>query len=312
MKSYTEVKALLGTESFEAKAPESPIKVKDGKSCRLNAAVLSDLHVSEKIAEQTKNAYLSLDDLAFAQNRIDVLTFAGDLTNNGKENEYRLLSEKLNKIKTVDNIVPVTGNHDIRFGAFSSTLKNFAEFCSDVNSNLKVPGLWYSNDANGYTFIVLGSVKRRFEEATLSKEELIWLDKKLTANDSKNKPVFVMLHQPLKLTHNLPNSWDMPGTKAGSVGKESDMLEFVLGMHKNVFLITGHLHRGFNQFTFEEHSDIHCISVPAIGLYNKDSDYSTPGLGIMIEIYDDEVIFRPRNFIEGRYIPKLETTYTIE
>ena len=104
----------------------------------------------------------------------------------------------------------------------------------------------------------------------------------------------------------------MPGTKAGSVGKESDMLEFVLGMHKNVFLITGHLHRGFNHFTFEEHSGIHCISVPAVGLYNKDSDYSTPGLGIMIEIYDDEVIFRPRNFIEGRYIPKLETTYTIE
>ncbi len=311
MKSYEKTVSALGADRFEPHTPEVPIKVKDAENCRLNAVILSDLHLSQTKPERTENIFHCINDLSFAKSRIDVLTFAGDLTDNGRKYEYRYLADRLKALNTVDHIIPVTGNHDIRFGAFSSTLTKFARFCEDVNNRLKVPGLWYSYEVNGYTFIVLGSTKRRFEEATLSKDELLWLEKKLCANDMKNRPVFIMLHQPLKKTHNLPNSWDMPGTKAGSVGDESDMLSFILGMHQNVFLITGHLHRGYNKYTFEERHGIRRISVRAAGLYNKDSDYADPGLGFTMEVYDNEVVFRARNFIKGRYIIKQEKSFEL-
>ena len=315
MDSYVKFIDKLNACGFNRRTSEVPINISDSERCLLNAVILSDLHISQSVSQskiqQTENVFHCINDISQSSSRIDVLTFAGDLTDNGKENEYRYLAENLCELNTVEHIVPVTGNHDIRFGPFKNTLKNFAGFCSSVNNRLSVPGLWYSYKVNGFTFIVLGSVKRRFEEASISKDELIWLDKKLTKTDEEGKPAFVMLHQPLKFTHNLPNSWDMPGAKAGSVGKESDMLSFVLGMHKNVFLITGHLHRGFNKFTYEESNGIHCISVPSAGLYNKDSDYSNPGLGFTMEIYENEVKFRPRDFINGRYIPKHEKTYKI-
>lgn len=312
MKSYDEILKALGADQFTAKKPEVPINIKESEKCRLSAAIISDLHVSQKISGQTENVFHCISDIAQAKSRIDVLTFAGDLTDNGKEAEYRYLSEKLTEVQTVDHILPVSGNHDIRLGSFIRSQRNFHDLCKSVNNSLDVHGLWYSYKVNGYTFIVLGSVKRRFEEATLSKDELLWLDKKLRECDEAGLPVFVMLHQPLKKTHNLPYSWDMPGKKAGSVGSESDILKFIFGMHDNIFLITGHLHRGYNKYTYEEHGGVHCISVPSAGLYNKDSDYSKAGLGFIVEVYDDEVVFRARDFINGRYIPKAEKRYKLK
>ncbi len=311
MKSYEKIVSALGADRFEPHEPEVPIKVKDAGNCRLNAVILSDLHLSQSKPGRTENIFHCINDLSYAKSRIDALAFAGDLTDNGRKYEYRYLADRLNALNTVDHIIPATGNHDIRFGSFTSSLTNFALFCESVNKGLKVPGLWYSYEVNGYTFIVLGSTKRRFEEATLSKDELIWLDKKLRENDAKGLPVFIMLHQPLKLTHNLPNSWDAPGNKGGSVGDESDMLSFVLGMHSGVFLITGHHHRGYNKSKFEERHGMRRISVPAAGLYNKDSDYADPGLGFTMEVYDDEVVFRARNFIKGRYLIKQEKSFKL-
>ncbi len=104
----------------------------------------------------------------------------------------------------------------------------------------------------------------------------------------------------------------MPGTKAGSVGPQNDRLRALLGSFRNVFLITGHLHRGFNAFTYEMHDGIRCVSIPALGLRNKDSVYAQTGLGFWLEVYADRVRFRARDFAQGAFLPEADKCFDLE
>ena len=74
MKSYEKTVSALGADRFEPHTPEVPIKVKDAENCRLNAVILSDLHLSQTKPERTENIFHCINDLSFAKSRIDVLS----------------------------------------------------------------------------------------------------------------------------------------------------------------------------------------------------------------------------------------------
>ncbi len=128
---------------------ETPLCASDPASCLLRAALWSDLHVSERHDAQTQSFLACLPDLAAAQEPIDLLTFGGDLTDNGRPAEYRILAEAFRSLQTVRHVVPVTGNHDIRFGRFPATVQKFSAFCRAVNPAIDVRKLWYAYKVNG-------------------------------------------------------------------------------------------------------------------------------------------------------------------
>ena len=171
----------------------------------------------------------------------------------------------------------------------------------------------YTKEINGYTFIVMGSDEEVMEEAYISDAQLEWLDESLAAATADGKPVFVILHQPLKDTHGLPIPWGNGTNKnAGHVGDQSEEIQAILNEYKNVILISGHLHLGFGQYTYEKVGNFHAVNVPAIGKGNADGDYNEFSTGYSVEVYENEVLFRARDYANGKYLADYDFTITVE
>ncbi len=289
---------------------DTAITPKDEENCKMTAVLWADTQISDYLLSRDEYMKAACRDIAAANGTIDALVIAGDIAENGKGSEYRVVLDNLNMFKgKVNSILPATGNHDIRLRIFGNTVKTFSEFSSAVNENLNLDKLYYSYEVNGYKFIILGSTRTEFEESHIDETELNWLDSQLKDATANGLPAFVILHQPLKDTHNLPDAWGSPIQTAGSVGAQSDNLKKIMSSYKNVFLITGHLHSGFASYTYEEIDGIHGVNLPSLTI--ADGGYDHTGTGIVMEVYEDSVLFRARDFSQGTYLPQFDMEYKI-
>lgn len=304
----------LGVACSGTAAPstDDPIKAQDEENLKLSVVFWGDTQVSDYMFSRAEALLASCEDVSNAQGRVDVLTIAGDIVENGKGSEYRVVLDYLALCGNVGHILPATGNHDVRLRYFPQTVKNFAEFANTCNSSLELDRLYYSYEAEGYTFFILGTISSTFEEADIDEEELKWLDAGLASAATGEKPVFVVLHQPLKDTHNLPDAWNSPFDWAGSVGKNSDDIKDILSKYENVYLLTGHLHSGLGENNFEKINSFVSVNAPSVGIVSKDDGYEANGTGYMIEVYEHSVVFRARDFANGTYLPELGIDKTFE
>ncbi|MGN0531328.1 MAG: metallophosphoesterase [Eubacterium sp.] len=302
-----------------AMAESTPIKT-SSTSVKLTFAAWGDPQTSSStitsaLAARAKNTEASANDLGKAKSTLDALLIAGDITENHTTEEYSMMHEFLVD-KGVKNIIAAEGNHDIRSSKYSEAKDGFVDFTNGVNaaigSKLKIDKMYYSYTLNGYKFIVLGSEESKPEESYISQTQLNWLDSQLKASTKYGKPVFVTMHQPLKDTHGLPDTWNNNITKkAGSVGEQSDKIKAILNKYKNVILITGHLHTGFGKYSYQKIGNFHSVNLPSIGITNQDG-YEAPGLGYVAEVFDNKVVFRARDFINGEYLPKYDIKIYID
>ncbi|MGN1124484.1 MAG: metallophosphoesterase, partial [Eubacterium sp.] len=257
-----------------------------------------------------KNLILAAEDLKNSQSKVNALVIAGDITEDCLENEWEYVYNDISNVG-VENYILATGNHDIRNSSYSTSLKRFTENANKLNasvgSSISIDKMNYSCTVNGYKFIVLGSDKKEFEEAYISNAQLKWLDSQLKASAKDGKPVFVIAHQSLKYTHGLPNTWGGGTNEAsGNIGAQSDDIKDILNRYQNVIFISGHLHTGFGKYSYEKIGNFHSVNLPSIGIDNEDTDYSKASLGYMVEVYDDSVIFRARDFASGCYVEKYD------
>lgn len=290
---------------------ETPIDVLDESSVKLTFAALADPQVSNYMFERERVMHGAGDDLANSSVDIDALLIAGDIAENGLQCEFDTVASHISDAP-VSHYIMATGNHDMRLRAYKQSTKRFCNFTNGLNetagSDLTIDKVHYSYEVNGYTFIVMGTNKTEMEEAYISPEQLEWLDETLDKASGK-KPVFVVLHQILKDTHGLPLTWGSgKNEKAGSVGEQSDDIKAILNKYKNVILITGHMHTGFGQYTYQKVDNFHSINLPSLCIDNKDGDYNGPGIGYMVEVYSDKVVFRARDFDDGCYVPDYDLT----
>ena len=289
---------------------ENPIKPKDAENVNLVFAALADPQISNYMFDRYKVFGAAMEDLHAAEG-IDAVVLAGDVAENGLAEEYQLVYDGLSGIEGC-RYISATGNHDIRLRAYNQSKKRFNEFANALNNNVDpVSEFHFSERINGYKFIVMGSDKSAFEEANISDEQVAWLDNEVKAENGA--PTFVILHQPLKLTHDLPNTWGS-GTNpnAGSVGDQSDAIKEVLTKYENVVLITGHLHTGFGEASYETIGNLHMVNVPSLCIDNKDGQYNGSGLGYIVEVYDNEIIFRARNLETGEWLTEYDEVITLK
>lgn len=297
-------------------APSTDDVIKAAKpDAKLVFATVADPQVSNYMFGRYQSFQEACIDLRNAE-RLDAIVGVGDIAENGLAEEYKLAYDEFAPIDT--RFIMATGNHDIRLRAYSQSTSRFYQFVDELNGEDTIEGrvysegkLAYSEVVNGYKFIVMGSDRTEFEEAYISNEQLEWLDSELAGE--KGKPVFVVLHQPLKLTHNLPTTWgNGTNEKAGSVGEQSDDIKAILANRakdSTVILITGHLHAGFSQYSYEKIDGFHSINVPALSIENKDGEEGGNGSGLtyIVEVYKNEVVFRARNCRTGEWLPKWDT-----
>ena len=300
-----------------APSTAQPIEAKNPDDVKMVFATVADPQVSNYMFGRYQSFQEACMDLRTGD--FDAIVGIGDIAENGLAEEYRMVYDELKDINT--RFIMATGNHDIRLRAYSQVTDRFFAFTNALNGEDGAPvkpyadgKLAYSEEVNGYKFIVMGSDKTEFEEAYISPEQLVWLDAELASVE--DEPVFVVLHQPLKLTHNLPTTWGNGTNKeAGSVGDQNDDIKAILAKHaddKTVVLLTGHLHAGFSQYSYQQIEGFHSVNVPALSIENKDGEEGGNGSGLtyIVEVYEDEILFRPRNCETGEWLPKWN--FTIE
>lgn len=287
----------------------------DKNGANMTFVAWADSQFSNYMAKRFQFFDAACEDVANAGSGVDALVIAGDIAENGLLCEYQYVTDHL-KNANVDNFLITVGNHDVRLKSYKTAVKNFSRFVNGLNesvgSSLTIDKLHYSYDINGYKFIVLGTDKAEFEESYFSDEQFNWLDSELKSATENGKPVFVLLHQTFKLTHGLPDTWNSPIDSAGSVGGQSEKLYNLMNKYSNVFLITGHLHTGFGQYTYEKLGKINSLNLPSLTINNKDGECNDNGIGFMVEVYDSHVLFRARNFAKGEYISDYDIDIPIE
>ncbi len=297
----------------------------------INFVVTGDPQVCNYNPSRETNLISTAEDLTNSETTLDAFIIAGDVVENGFQDEFDRVYEDIKGINAA-NFIMAAGNHDIRLREYEQSSTRFVNFTNSLNLEQNaVDALRYTYEVNGYKFIVMASDKSEFEEAFISDEQLQWLNLELKAANADGKPVFVICHYPLAEGHGLPNTWgsaNMPGEPGrlpeyerkddydftGSIGEHSNDVYDILAKYKNVFFITGHLHTGFGVNTYQainEANNVQGINVPSIGINNKDGTYNNPGTGLYVEVTPDEVIFYARDFVNGKYLSVDEFSETV-
>ena len=292
-----------------------PIQGCDENGANMTFVAWADSQLSNYMAKRYKYFDAACEDVSNAGNGVDALLIAGDIAENGLLCEYQYVTDHLKDAK-VDRFITAVGNHDVRLKIYKNTVKNFTRFNNILNENvgsdMTIDKLHYTYEIKGYKFIVLGTDRTEFEESYINDEQLSWLDSELQKATADGSPVFVMIHQTFKLTHGLPDTWNSPFDRAGSVGDQSEELYDIMNQYNNVFLISGHLHTGIGKYTYERHGKINSVNLPSLTINNKDGDCNDNGIGFMVEVYDSHILFRARNFAKGLYMPEYDIDIPIE
>lgn len=281
---------------------ETPITVSNPDEAKAVFAVIADPQVSNYLFDRYPVFKAAAEDIQNAQCKFDALIGVGDIAENGLSVEYQLVYDGLAGLDT--RYIMATGNHDIRLRLYQQSVATFTNFANTLNGDDAMDSFHFSEVINGYKIIVLGSDRTEFEEAYLSDEQLEWLDDELEGENGK--PTFVICHQPLKNTHNVEVAWNSPFEGGGTIGDQSIALKAILSKHENVILVSGHLHSGFGPDSYNNVDGIHSVNLPSMTIDNKDGTYNNCGTGYIVEVYEDEIIFRARDYAQGTWVA--ETT----
>ncbi len=288
------------TGAYTPPSTEDPIAVSKPDEAKAVIAMFADPQISNYLLQRYPIFKAATEDMHNAECKFDAVVGVGDIAENGLNEEYQVVYDGISGLDT--RYIMATGNHDIRLRLYAQSVKRFSNFANALNDDEAMEELHFSEVINGYKVIVLGSDRTEFEEAYLSDEQLEWLDDEVAAENGK--PVFVILHQPLKHTHNVEVAWNSPFEGGGTVGAQSIALKAILSKYKNVILVSGHLHSGFGPDSYNLVDGIHSVNLPSLTIENKDGTYNNPGTGYIVEVYEDEIIFRARDFAKGEWVAK--------
>lgn len=297
---------LTGIGVITPPATDDPITAKNTDDVRLTFTAVADSQVNAFLPNRI---YLDavLADMSNAATKQDTLVIAGDITENSLAEEWNIVYDLLGKYHTANSYVFATGNHDIRLRSNKQVTNRFTSYYNGFTGG-ELDKLYYAVEQNGYTFVVVGSDEQSLEKQVIHEEQLKWLDETIDHATKDGKPVFVIMHQPLKNTHGLPKLWNNGVGDSGHIGEQNDAIYDILNQYDNVILISGHLHTGFGQYTYEEIGNIKSVNLPSVGMKNADGDYCEFAIGYTVEVYDNEVVFRARDFGKGTYVPTYDMT----
>ena len=281
------------------------------ENCRLNAAIVSDVHIDVDWPIGEWIWANGLNDLRYSVDPVDALIVSGDLTNYGDgpsiESFFNIMAEK----NSAAYWVTAMGNHDV--GHVEDTTQEgarqrFVDLYNALNpSGEQIDKAYYKLDVNGYRFVVLcDDGDDTWDCPDMSAEQLQFLDDSLAEAADRGLPMFVVCHVPVEGVNGQDVIWP-----DGGLDDNSDAVQAILEKYENVFFISGHVHTGLNGplvetvFGFscvETINGVNYVNLPTYMIINR---YGVPwgGMGFQMEVYDDEVLFRARNYGSSKWYP---------
>jgi len=288
---------------------------------KLCATIVSDTHIDEKHPVKIVPMYILMRALKGSKDsKSDAFITVGDTTSRGSRKNWDLARSCFKKVPdAAKRIILAIGNHDgWHDNDFDAAINEYYSAYSDIcKRDINAP--YFSEVINGYYFICIGTDSDSGCEAALSDTQMTWFREEMAKAGKTDNPIFVFCHQSLNQRHGLPRTWDRhedpnrPLTDGG-IGDRSDEIAEILKSYKNVFYFSGHSHMGLcgedmkekeGYSTFEEEDGVTLINLPSLSCGNHHGELQGLGIGLQLEIYEDKVILRPKNFISGRFITKL-------
>lgn len=278
-----------------------PHTVLDEENCKTCITVLSDSHIEGNNMKRFNGFGRILRDAKNNSYGSDVGVFLGDNTMNGQDIESLFFYGLVASNRFADNYINVMGNHDIGNGngdydKLSKRFYNYTEAFMGIKTNKP----YYCKVINGCYFIVLGEEQLSVDYNEMSDEQFEFLRQSLEKAKADNAVAFVCAHHPV---------YNVVSTAKSNIWN-------ILSSYKNVFYISGHTHMEVEEgWTFEDLYGIHMINLPRCTENMGDGDEITTencGIGMQIEVYEDEVVARARNYYFGTWVDGFEKHYTIE
>lgn len=281
------------------------------EGCLLNASIVSDVHIDVDWPIGEWIWANGLNDLERSKDTIDALIVSGDLTNYGDAASMESFYNIMYDSHCADNWVIAMGNHDVGHvedRPQEQARQEFVELYNNLNpAGEKIEKAYYKTDINGYRFVVLvDDGEDTWDHPDMAEEQYQFLDASLAEAADRGLPMFVVCHVPVEGVNGQDKIWE-----DGGLGDCSDRVQSILEKYENVFFISGHVHTGINgplvenAFGFscvETINGVNYINLPTYMIINR---YGVPwgGMGFQMEVYEDEVLFRARNYGSSKWYP---------
>lgn len=291
-------------------------EAKNSDEILFNGAIISDIHIDAKLPAGKLMLTLGLEDIKRNSTANNAVIIPGDLTNYGDAESVEVFYEIMEKVNPADNWVIAPGNHDIGHAedfsneqARQNLIRVNNSYMGEENKNI-----YYTKVVDGYRFIVLcDESEDNWDSCDISDEQIAFLDKYLKRGTSRGKPVFVVCHWPLEYTNGQSAIYEEGAVLEDEFGEK---VRAVLHKYKNVFFISGHMHKGvsgeifqdiFGFSSVETYGAVTYVNLPSYGIANR---YGIPwnGIGMQMEVYENEVIFRPRRYLYSKWYSFIEYT----
>ena len=280
---------------FVGSAPGENYDVKSPDECALHFTVLSDVHVESNNIPRYKVFANSLKNVKKNQSGNDAVVFLGDSTMNGQFFENLLFHGTVRSVLKKENILPVVGNHDIGNGEGDyGKLQNRWYTFTEAFFGKKLNKPYYYEVIDGCYFIVLGMEAQEVYEMMMTEEQFAWLEGVLGEAAESGKPAFVFSHYPTD---------DVIDENGNSTDRLTDMLA-EYNRTNDLFCFVGHTHMPMYLFwsfhTSDGFPETYLPRLTDLGGDDKEVVDST-GVGLEIEVYENEVVLRARDFYRGEW-----------
>ena len=272
-----------------------PFDVKEPDSCVLDFTVFSDVHVESNNYPRYKIFADCMKNAVKNRSGSDAFLFLGDSTMNGQNIENMLFHGTVNRYLKNEKVISVPGNHD--FGNGKGNFKVIQQRWYDYTQaffDLKLSTPYYYQVVNGFYFIVLANEQQNIDYMHMSDEQYAWLEAVLEDAARSGLPAFVLAHYPPRLALSInPDSPYNLVSMLAEYNRDHDL-----------FYLCGHLHHAPDAATFHAWSGFPETYLPCLTQLTDDgsrSIFEGSGVGEVVEVYTDRVVFRVRNFYFGEW-----------
>lgn len=266
--------------AYEAEKPEELI---------MSFAAVSDVHVETNNPETYNNLRKVLEGIKAGEN-LDAVVYTGDNVMNGQFLENVFFYSAIRAANPAKENLVVVGNHDLGNGADDHE-KLTNDFIANNNFYLEkeLEEIYYYEVINGCYMICLATEHGDPESSKMSDEQFAWLEDVLKEAYEADAPILVFNHFPLSYL----------------ADRESTELANLLKKYDTDLYIYGHMHDALEADNFYNWGGIDCVNLPRV---TEAVDYEA-GDGVVVEVYENEILVRGRDFIEGEWIDDLEYRY---
>ncbi len=270
--------------------------VKDPERCLLNFSVLSDSHIEGNNFMRYKVFAHALQNVKKNKSGHDAVVFLGDNTMNGQHIENLLFHGAVNMLLQGETILPALGNHDVGNGEGDyDKLQNRWYDYTAAFFGRELDRPYYYEVIDGYYFIVLGMQAQEVSEMMMTDAQFEWLEGVLAKAAESGKPAFVFKHHP---------SDEVTDESGAYTDRLIDMLAAYNREH-DLFSFVGHTHMPMHLFwsfqNYDGFPETYLPRLTELGGEGDDEPRDDTGVGLEVEVYENEVVLRARDFYRGEW-----------